>query len=44
MEKEQKEVLALLKEIDALCRKHKITYYLSPGLTFCAEKTKELPQ
>ena len=44
MEREQKEVLTLLKEIDALCRKHKITYYLSPELTFCAEKKKELPQ
>ena len=44
MEREQREVLTLLKEIDALCRKHKITYYLSPELTFCAEKRKELPQ
>lgn len=44
MEREQREVLTLLKEIDALCRKHKITYYLSPELTFCAEKKQELPQ
>lgn len=36
LRKEQQVVLSLLKEIDKICRKEKIDYYLSPRLTLCA--------
>lgn len=36
MNREQQVVLSLLKEIDTICKKNKITYYLSPRLTLCA--------
>lgn len=44
MKQEQQEVLALLREIDGICQRHKITYYLSPRLTFCGITTHALPQ
>lgn len=44
MKQEQQEVLALLTEIDGICQRHKITYYLSPRLTHCAVTTHALPQ
>ncbi len=44
LNREQKEVLLLLKEIDAICRKHGINYYLSPRLTWCAVLGKEFPK
>ena len=34
--REQKKILELLKEIDIICRKNKITYFLSPYFTLCA--------
>lgn len=44
LNQEQKELLSLLKEIDAICRKHQITYFLSPRLTWCAVFKKEFPK
>lgn len=44
MKKEQQVILSLLKEIDQICRKHKIDYYLSPRLTLCAVKEESFPQ
>lgn len=43
MNKEQQEVLKLLKEIDTICRKHQIDYYLSPRLTLRAVTGNSLP-
>ena len=43
LNREQQEVLSLLKEIDTICRKHQITYYLSPRLTLCAVTGKPFP-
>ena len=43
LNREQQEVLALLKEIDAVCRKNQITYFLSPRLTLCATEGKPFP-
>ena len=43
LNREQQEVLALLKEIDAICRKNQITYFLSPRLTLCATEGKPFP-
>lgn len=43
MNREQQEVLTLLKEIDAICRKNQITYFLSPRLTWSAVTGKPLP-
>lgn len=43
MNKEQQEVLSLLKEIDIICRKHQIPYYLSPRLTLRAVTGNPLP-
>lgn len=44
MKKEQQVVFSLLKEIDEICRKHKITYYLSPRLALCAVEGQPFPQ
>lgn len=44
MNREQKEVLSLLTEIDEICRKHGIVYYLSPQLTLCGMKGMAFPQ
>lgn len=44
MNREQKEVLSLLAEIDEICRKHGIVYYLSPQLTLCGIKGMPFPQ
>ena len=43
LRKEQQVVLSLLKEIDKICRKEKIDYYLSPRLTLCAITGQALP-
>ncbi|MFR7831985.1 MAG: hypothetical protein ACLU3F_11910 [Blautia wexlerae] len=43
MNREQQKVLELLKEIDIICRKNKITYYLSPYLTLCAVTERPFP-
>lgn len=43
MKREQQEVLSLLKEIDTICRKHQIEYYLSPQLTLCAVTGQPFP-
>ncbi len=44
MNKKQKVILSLLKEIDEICRKHDIEYYLSPRLALCAEEGFPFPQ
>lgn len=44
LKREQQEVLSLLKEIDMICRKNKIPYYLSPQLTLCAVTGQPFPQ
>lgn len=44
MKKEQQEVLSLLKEIDTICRKNKISYFLSPQLTLCGVTGQPFPQ
>lgn len=44
MNREQQEVLSLLREIDTICRKNKITYYFSPKLTLCAAVGAEFPK
>lgn len=44
MKREQQEVLSLLKEIDNLCKKNKIPYYLSPQLTLCGVTGQPFPQ
>lgn len=44
MKKEQQVILSLLKEIDEICRKHKIDYYLSPRLTLCAVTGQAFPK
>ena len=36
LNREQQKILELLKEIDTICRKNKITYFLSPYFTLCA--------
>ena len=43
LNREQQKVLELLKEIDTICRKNKITYYLSPYLTLCAVTERPFP-
>lgn len=43
MRKEQQVILSLLKEIDEICLKHKIDYYLSPRLTLCAVTGQPFP-
>lgn len=43
MNREQQEVLSLLKEVDTICRKHQIMYFLSPLLTLCAVTGKPFP-
>ena len=43
MNREQQKVLELLKEIDTICRKNKITYFLSPYLTLCAVTERPFP-
>lgn len=43
MKREQQEVLSLLKEIDTICRKHGIEYYLSPQLTLCGVTGQSFP-
>ena len=42
--KEQTVLLSLLKEVDSLCRKHKIEYYLSPNLNLCAVTERAFPK
>lgn len=37
-------ILSLLKEIDEICRKHQIEYFLSPRLTLCAVERQPFPQ
>ena len=44
MNREQQKILELLKEIDVICRKNKITYFLSPYLTFCAVTKRPFPK
>lgn len=44
MNKKQKVILSLLKEIDEICRENKIVYYLSPRLTLCAVEKHPFPQ
>ena len=43
MNREQQKVLELLKEIDTICKKNKITYFLSPYLTLCAVTKRPFP-
>ena len=43
LKKEQQVILSLLKEIDGICRKEKIDYYLSPRLTLCAVTGQPFP-
>ena len=43
LNREQQEVLTLLKEIDIICRKNGITYFLSPQLTLCAVGEQPFP-
>lgn len=43
LNKEQQEVLKLLKEIDTICRKYQIEYYLSPKLTLHAVTGNPMP-
>lgn len=43
LNREQQEVLTLLKEIDVICRKNGITYFLSPRLTWSAVTGKPFP-
>lgn len=43
MNNEIKEVIKLLTEIDKICRKEEILYYLGPQLTLCAVTGQELP-
>lgn len=43
MKKEQEVIISLLKEIDEICRKNKIDYYLSPRLTLCAVDNRPFP-
>ena len=43
LNREQQKVLELLKEIDIICRKNKITYFLSPYLTLCAVTERPFP-
>ena len=44
MNKKQKGILSLLQEIDEICRRNKIEYYLSPRLTLCAVEGHPFPQ
>ena len=44
MNKKQKVIFSLLKEVDEICRKHNIKYYLSPRLTWCAVQGGNFPQ
>lgn len=44
MNKKQQVILSLLKEIDEICRKHQIEYFLSPRLTLCAVERQPFPQ
>lgn len=44
MKKEQQVILGLLKEIDEICQKNKIDYYLSPRLTLCAVTGQPFPK
>ena len=44
MNRKQKVILSLLKEIDEICRKNNIEYYLSPRLTLCAVEGLPFPQ
>ena len=43
MNREQKEVLALLTEIDKICRKHGLSYFLSPQLVLCSVTGQPFP-
>ena len=42
--REQQTILELLKEIDTICRKNKITYFLSPYFTLCAVTGRSFPK
>lgn len=44
LRKEQQVILSLLEEIDEICQKEKIDYYLSPRLTLCAVTGQPFPQ
>lgn len=44
LNREQQKILELLKEIDIICKKNKIPYFLSPYLTFCAVMKRPFPQ
>ena len=44
MNKKQKVIVSLLKEIDEICRQNNIMYYLSPRLTLCAVTEQPFPQ
>lgn len=43
LNREQQKILELLKEIDTICRKNNITYYLSPYFTLCAVTGRPFP-
>lgn len=44
LNREQQKILELLKEIDSICRKNKITYFLSPYFTLCAVTGRPFPK
>ncbi len=43
MNREQREVFSLLKEVDMICRENGIQYYLSPALALCAVTEQPFP-
>ena len=43
LNREQNKILELLKEIDIICRKNKITDFLSPYFTLCAVTGRPFP-
>lgn len=43
MDKEKKEVIKLLTEIDTICKRQGIPYYLSPQLTLCGVSGQGIP-
>lgn len=44
MNREQETVFSLLREVDEICRKHEITYYLSPQLALCGVTGQPFPK
>ena len=43
MNREKKEVLKLLTEIDKICKRQGIPYFLGPQLTLCVQNGQEIP-